>query len=112
MLRAARSAVHRAAGRSRAALLADTDTSNAILHRLERIQDSALCVRERTRTVTPEIAWAKLDTLRERTRRVVDAGGVTALDQGILWEIIHSELPAVVRTLEALLAVRSAPVRQ
>jgi len=103
MLRAARSAIHRVGGRGRAALLADTDTCNAILHRLERIQDGSRCISELTRTHTPEVVWSKLDNLRERTRRVVDSGSVTALDEGILWEIVEKELPAVVGALESIL---------
>ena len=103
MLRAARSAIHRVAGRTRADFIADTATCNAILHRLERIQDGARCISELTRTHNPEVAWSKLDLLRERTRRVVEEGGVTTLDQGILWEIVEKELPAIIRSLEVLL---------
>lgn len=103
MLRTARSALHRAAGRSRERLLGDADLCDALVHRLERIQDNALCVSEKTRVRHPDLPWARLDTLRERTRRVVEAGGITALDQGILWDILHDELPLLVRELQAVL---------
>ena len=103
MLRAARSAVHRIAGLSRAAFLADTDSCNAILIRLERIQDGARCISELTRSHNPEVRWAKLETVRDRTRRVVESGGAPSLDQAILWEIVESELPSIVKSLEKLL---------
>ena len=100
ILRAARSAIHRADGRSRERFLADADLCNAVLHRIERIQDLSLCVSEATRVSLVHIPWARLDTLRERTRRVVEEGGVTALDQGILWDILVTEMPGVVAALQ------------
>ena len=104
MLRAARSAVHRTAGTSRQAFLADAVLTQAVLHRLEKIQDASRCVSELTRAGHLDVPWTKLDTISERTRRVVDTGGVTALDRGIVWEILREEIPGVIASLEDLLS--------
>ncbi len=103
MLRAARSAVHRGGGRTRERFLRDADVCNAVLHRLERIQDLSRCVSEATRLVLVDLPWTRLDTMRERTRRIVDVGGVTALDEGILWDILSGEIPTLIEALQRAL---------
>ena len=104
LLRAARSAQARISGRARGDLVEDVALCNAIVHRVERIEDTARCVSLDTRARFGQVPWPLLDTLKERTRRVVEAGEVATLDPGHLWDVVQVDLPAIVASIERALA--------
>jgi len=94
MLEHAREAIRLVAGRSRLDLDADRVLSLALVRLLEIVGEAATKVSLEARTKYPAIPWSEIVGLRNRLIH-----GYDSVDLEILWRIIESDLPALVRDL-------------
>jgi uncharacterized protein with HEPN domain len=94
MLEHAREAIRLVEGRSRRDLDADRVLSLALVRLLEIIGEAAANVSLEARTKYPAIPWSEMVGLRNRLIH-----GYDSVDLEILWRIIESDLPALVRDL-------------
>ncbi len=99
MLDHAREAVALAAGKSRADLDADRLLNLALVRLLEIVGEAAGRVPKELCASHPEVPWPQIISLRNRLIH-----GYDSVDFDILWQIISSDLPALIPALEAIIA--------
>lgn len=99
MLDYARRAVDAVKGRSRETLDADAVLVGALERFVEVIGEAASRLSEATREMTPEIPWHEIIAMRNRLIH-----GYFAVDLDILWTVVHDDLPALITTLEPIVA--------
>ena len=85
-------------GLDRDAFVADRRTYDATLRNVELIGESATHVPEEVREAHPEIAWRNIIGARNRV-----AHGYLGIDDDVIWDIVHSEVPALLPRLRDLL---------
>lgn len=96
MLDHAREAVAMAAGKRRADLDNERQLSLALVRLLEIIGEAATRVPDKERERLLAIPWRQIAALRNRLIHAYDA-----VDLGIVWEVIKSDLPDLIAALEA-----------
>lgn len=99
MLDHAREAASLAAGRRRIDLDSDRMLSLALTRLMEIIGEAAAQIPMELRTANPAIPWPEIISLRNRLIH-----GYDAVDHDILWQIISTDLPPLIRELEKLAA--------
>jgi len=76
----------------------DPKTVDAVIARLMVIGEAARSVPEAVRTAHAEVPWHKMQGLRNVIVHEYDS-----IDLGILWNVVHLDLPPLAPLLEALL---------
>ncbi len=104
MLEHAREAIRLVEGRSRRDLDTDRVLSLALVRLLEIVGEAAANVSLEARTEHPTIPWSEIVGLRNRLIH-----GYDSVDLEILWRIIESDLPALVRNLSIDPDLRDSP---
>jgi uncharacterized protein with HEPN domain len=99
MLDAARKAIEFTAGCSIKDLESDEQLSLAVVRLLEVLGEAAKNVSENCRQKNPEISWRQIAGTRDRLIH-----GYFDIDIDIVWQIVSSDLPELVRHLEKALA--------
>jgi uncharacterized protein with HEPN domain len=99
MLDHAAEALTLAQGRTRADLDADRTFNLAMTRLLEIVGEAAPRVTEFTRDRYPQVPWTQIASLRNRLIH-----GYDEVDFDILWDIVQSDLPALVAELRGILA--------
>jgi len=94
----AREALQLLESKARADLDRDRLLSLGVVRLLEIIGEAAGRVPEEMRAQCPSIPWAAVVGLRNRLIH-----GYDAVDHDIVWEIIETDLPALIRELEVFL---------
>jgi len=102
MLDYARRAVDAVEGRSREVLDTDAVLAGALERFVEVIGEAASRLSESTRESAPEIPWHEIIAMRNRLIH-----GYFAVDSDILWTVVHDDLPALIDTLERMVASSS-----
>ncbi len=103
MLDYAREAVDLTQGKSRADLDRDRLLELALVRLLEIIGEAASRVPSEDCARYPEIPWPQIVSLRNRLIH-----GYDAVDLDILWQIIESDLPPLIATLEIIVGQEGA----
>ncbi len=103
MLDHAREATRLVEGRTRPDLDADRVLSLALVRLLEIVGEAAANVSPEARTRHPAIPWSEVVGLRNRLIH-----GYDSVDLDILWRIVESDLPVLVRDLAADPLLRDA----
>ena len=104
MLDAARKAVCRTEGKSRAAYDADEDLRIVIAHLVQMIGEAATRVSAPARRSHPEIPWRHITGIRHRiVHNYMD------VDYDVLWEVATQDLPRLVSQLERIVPDEDAP---
>jgi len=98
MLDTAREAVEKVAGGGRAKYDTNEDFRLALAYRVQTIGEAARRVSEESRQTLPEIPWREIVGMRHKI--VHDYLGV---DFDIVWQVVKSDLPELIRLLEAVL---------
>ena len=96
MLEHAREAIQLVEGRTRQDLDTDRLLSLALVRLLEIVGETAAKVSPEGRTRYPDIPWSEIVSLRNRLIH-----GYDSVDSDILWRIVESDLPVLVRSLVA-----------
>ena len=96
ILEHAREAIRLLEGRTRADLDTERVLSLALVRLLEIVGEAAAKVSEEGRTRYPGVPWPEIVGLRNRLIH-----GYDSVDFDILWRIVESDLPALVRELSA-----------
>ena len=86
------------AGRARGDLDADRTLNLALVRLLEIVGEAAGRVPEEWRSQHPGIPWSQIVGLRNRLIHAYDE-----VDMDILWEILSSDLPALLAELDQIL---------
>ena len=94
MLEHAREAIRLADGRTRQDLDADRVLSLAVVRLLEIVGEAAARVSPGARDEHPAVPWSEIVGLRNRLIH-----GYDSVDMDVVWSIIESDLPALVRAL-------------
>jgi uncharacterized protein with HEPN domain len=94
MLEHAREAMQLVAGRNRSDLDTDRVLSLALVRLLEIVGEAAARVSSEARARHPAIPWSEIVSLRNRLIH-----GYDAVDMDVLWSIVNTDLPALVRGL-------------
>jgi len=94
MLEHAREAMQLVAGRNRSDLDTDRVLSLALVRLLEIVGEAAARVSPEARARHPAIPWSEIVSLRNRLIH-----GYDAVDMDVLWSIVNTDLPALVRGL-------------
>jgi len=94
MLEHAREAMQLVVGRNRSDLDTDRVLSLALVRLLEIVGEAAARVSSETRARHPAIPWSEIVSLRNRLIH-----GYDAVDMDVLWSIVNTDLPALVRGL-------------
>ncbi len=94
MLEHAREAMQLVAGRNRSDLDTDRVLSLALVRLLEIVGEAAARVSSEARARHPAIPWTEIVSLRNRLIH-----GYDAVDMDVLWSIVNTDLPALVRGL-------------
>ncbi len=94
MLEHAREAMQLVAGRDRSDLDTDRVLSLALVRLLEIVGEAAARVSSEARARHPAIPWSEIVSLRNRLIH-----GYDAVDMDVLWSIVNTDLPALVRGL-------------
>ncbi len=94
MLEHAREAMQLVAGRNRSDLDTDRVLSLALVRLLEIVGEAAARVSSEARARHPAIPWLEIVSLRNRLIH-----GYDAVDMDVLWSIVNTDLPALVRGL-------------
>jgi uncharacterized protein with HEPN domain len=102
MLDHAREAVAFACDKTRADLDADRLLNLALMRLLEIIGEAAGRVPEDVRVRHPEIPWPQIVGLRNRL-----VHGYDSVDLDILWQIVTSDLPPLIASIESIIAEES-----
>lgn len=96
MLEHAREAIQLMAGRTRPDLDTDRVLSLALVRLLEIVGEAAARVSSDARARRPAIPWTEIVSLRNRLIH-----GYDSVDLDVLWTIVDTDLPALVRVLAA-----------
>ena len=96
MLEHAQEAIQLMAARTRPDLDADRILSLALVRLLEIVGEAAARVSSDARARRPAIPWTEIVSLRNRLIH-----GYDSVDLDVLWTIVDTDLPALVRTLSA-----------
>jgi uncharacterized protein with HEPN domain len=102
MLDHAREAVAFARDKTRADLDSDRLLNLALTRLLEVIGEAAGRVPEDVRVRHPEIPWPQIVGLRNRL-----VHGYDSVDLDILWQIVISDLPPLIASIESIIAEES-----
>jgi len=102
MLDHAREAVAFARSKTRADLDADRLLNLALTRLLEIVGEAAGRVPEDVRVRHPEIPWPQIVGLRNRL-----VHGYDSVDLDILWQIVTSDLPPLIASIESIIAEES-----
>jgi uncharacterized protein with HEPN domain len=94
MLEHAREAMQLVAGRDRSDLDTDRILSLALVRLLEIVGEAAARVSSEARARHPAIPWSEIVSLRNRLIH-----GYDAVDMDVLWSIVNTDLPTLVRGL-------------
>ncbi len=86
-----------AGGMSRAAFFSDRDKYEIVLFNIERIGESATRVPQEIRDANPRIPWGDMIGARNRIIH-----GYDCIDEGAIWEIIQTGVPALLPKLREL----------
>ena len=97
MLGAARKATEFATGLTYAQFERSDLHQNAIFKVLETIGEAASRISDETKAANPEISWREIVGLRNRI-----VHGYFEIDIGIIWKIVHDDIPGLISQLEAL----------
>jgi uncharacterized protein with HEPN domain len=97
MLEYAREAVTLARGKTRADLESDRVLNLALVRLLEIIGEAANRVSKATQAAHPAIPWSEIVSLRNRLIH-----GYDSVDMDILHEILTTDLPQLIATLEKI----------
>jgi uncharacterized protein with HEPN domain len=103
MLDHAREAVAFTQGKSRADLDTDRLLNLALVRLLEIIGEAASQIPKKEQVLHPHIPWPQIISLRNRLIH-----GYDSVDLDILWQIIATDLPPLIVSLEAILAPKDA----
>jgi len=103
MLEHAREAIQLVEGRTLQDLDRDRLLSLALVRLLEIVGEAAAKVSPEGRTRYPAIPWSEVVSLRNRLIH-----GYDSVDLDILWRIVESDLPVLVRSLVADPLLRDA----
>lgn len=103
MLDHAREAVSLAQGKTRADLDSNRLLNLALVRLLEIVGEAAGRVPKEQCAQYPEIPWPQIVSLRNRLIH-----GYDSVDFDILWQIITSDLPPLITSLEAIIASEDA----
>jgi uncharacterized protein with HEPN domain len=98
MLDAARKAVQRIAGRSRADLDEDEDLRIVLAHSVQVIGKAAGRVSQAKQRANPRIPWSRITGMRHRI-----VHDYMNIDVDVLWEVVTRSLPELIALLEPLL---------
>jgi uncharacterized protein with HEPN domain len=98
MLDHAKEAVSLARGKNRADLDKDRLLNLALVRLLEIIGEAASRIPKNERDLYPNIPWPEMVGLRNRLIH-----GYDEVDFDILWQIVSSDLPPLIKNLEKLL---------
>ena len=99
MLDAAREAISFVAGRSRVDLDADSQPRFAVIHAIELVGEASRHVSEESRDRHPEVPWRQIGAARNRI-----AHGYWEVDLDVVWQIVMTDMPALVADLEKIVA--------
>ena len=97
MLVAARMASEFATGLTYAQFERSHLHQNAIFKVLEIIGEAASRISDGTRQANPEISWREIVGLRNRI-----VHGYSEIDIGIIWKVVHDDIPDLISQLESL----------
>ena len=95
----AREALDFASGRTRADLDSDRMLTLALVRLVEVIGEAAARVPEEVRSQHPQIPWQQIVAMRNR---LIHAYDQISLER--LWEVVSSDLPALVKELDQIIA--------
>jgi uncharacterized protein with HEPN domain len=95
MLDHAKEAVAMASGRTRGDLDTDRQLNLSLVRLLEIVGEAAGRVRAEERARNPAIPWPEIIGLRNRLIH-----GYDSVDFDVLWQIVSSDLPALIAALE------------
>ncbi len=98
MLDACERCLHYTAGMDRAAFLGDRLTYDATVRNVEIIGEAANKVPPAIRNDHPDIPWRDIIDTRNRLIH-----GYDAIDESIVWLIVHDDIPELLPRLRALL---------
>jgi uncharacterized protein with HEPN domain len=99
ILEAARLAVSYVQGVSEEMFLKDTQLQDSVIRRIEIIGEAARRVSETTRDMLANVPWPEMIGMRNMMIHDYDD-----VDFVIVWETVQHDLPALIRTLEPVLA--------
>lgn len=99
MLDHAREAVAMSSGQTRADLDADRQFNLAMTRLMEIVGEAAARVSDETCQQHPQVPWPQVVAFRNRLIH-----GYDRVDFDILWQIVQSDLPPLIRSLEQILA--------
>ena len=97
MLEYAREAMELAQGKERKQIDADRVLSLALVRLMEIIGEAANRITPEYRSRYPSIPWLQIVSLRNRLIH-----GYDSVDMEIVWEILTTDLPALVKELETI----------
>ncbi len=98
MLDYAKEAVSLAQGRTREDLDTDRTLNLSLTRLLEIVGEVASRISKEDRAIHPEIPWSQVVSMRNRLIH-----GYDSVDFDILWQIVTSDLPPLIATLESIL---------
>jgi uncharacterized protein with HEPN domain len=98
MVDAADSLAQFIAGKKRADLDADRMLLFAMVRAIEVVGEAASRVTNETKTAAPNVPWAAIVGMRNRLIH-----GYFDIDADVIWKTATEEIPALLRTLKALL---------
>jgi len=98
MLDHSREAVAMTKGKTRADVAADRQLSLALVRLLEIIGEAATRVPKQDRALYPNIPWPQIVSLRNRLIH-----GYDSVDLDILWQILATDLPTLIKTLQGII---------
>ncbi len=96
MLTHSREARERVAGITRDEFLLDRDKQLAVTHLVMIVGEAAAQVAVERRALLPEVPWGKVVSTRNRTIH-----HYFKVDAEIIWDVVDSDLPELIRRLEA-----------
>ena len=99
MLDHAREAVEMAKGKSRADLDSERKLNLSLVRLLEIVGEAAGRMTPEDRAQYPDIPWPEIVSLRNRLIH-----GYDSVDFNILWQILKTDLPRLIKKLEKILA--------
>lgn len=98
MLDHAREAVAMVKGKKRADLDTDRKLNLSLVRLLEIVGEAAGRIPDEERARYPDIPWPEIVSLRNRLIH-----GYDSVDFDILWQVITTDLPALIKTLEHII---------
>lgn len=98
VLEAARKAVALTAGMTRSDLDDDDVRALAIVHLVEIVGEASKGVSAELRSSHPDVPWNQMAATRDRL-----VHGYYSVDLDIVWQIVTSDLPPVVKAIERII---------